>query len=414
MPNSLRQLPLLRHPIITIIAVIIISLLIWGYWPQAILVEGITVKRAPLTITIEEEGRTRVIDRYIISAPVEGVACRVQLKVGDSVERGQTLLGITPLESKVLDPRSRAQAKAQVAIADSALHAAEEQAKAATAAANQAESELKRLQQLIKKGVISRDAYDKAATEAQTSAAAKRSAYFNIEVTRHELKSARTVFEYTAGTGSNGTERVPVLSPITGKILKLIRECEGPVRTGEPLLEVGNPSILEVEVDVLSADAVKIKQGMKVLFDRWGGDQPLQGIVRIIEPAGFTKVSALGVEEQRVLIISDFTSPSEQWVRLGDGYRVEARFILWHNDDILQVPASSLFRYRNGWAVFTIDDQNAKRRIVNIGKRNGLTAEILNGLKEGELIINHPSDEIEDETRVQLRRNNKVLSENRD
>ena len=403
MPISLKQLPLRRHPVIAITAVIIIATLIWGYWPQAVPVEDFIVKRAPLTVTIEEEGRTRVIDRYIISAPVDGVACRVQLKVGDDIEQGQTLLGITPLESQVLDPRSRAQAKAQVAVAESALHAAEEQAKAATAAANQAVSELKRLQPLVKKGVISHDAYDKATTEVQTSAAAKRSADFKIDVTRHELESARTVFEYTAGTGSETIERVPVRSPITGKILKVIRECEGPVRTGEALLEVGDPSVLEVEVDVLSADAVKIKPGMKVLFDRWGGEQTLQGIVRIIEPAGFTKVSALGVEEQRVLVISDFTSPIEQWNRLGDGYRVEAKFILWDKDDVLQVPTSSLFRYQNGWAVFVIEKKYAKRRVVNIGRRNGLTAQILDGIKEGEAVINHPSDEVEDDTRVKSR-----------
>jgi len=403
MSISLKQLPLRRHPIIAIATVIIIAILIWGYWPQAILVEGFIVKRAPLTVTIEEEGRTRVVDRYIISAPVDGVACRVQLKVGDEVEQGQILLGITPLESQVLDPRSRAQAKAQVAVAESALHAAEEQAKAATAAANQAVNELKRLQPLVDKGVISHDAYDKATTEVQTSAAAKRSADFNIDVTRHELESARTVFEYTAGTGSEIIERVPVRSPITGKILKVIRECEGPVRTGEPLLEVGDPSVLEVEVDVLSADAVKIKPGMNVLFERWGGEHTLHGIVRNIEPAGFTKVSALGVEEQRVLIISNFTSPIEQWERLGDGYRVEAKFILWDKDDVLQVPTSSLFRHQDGWAVFVIEGQYAKRRVINVGKRNGLTAEILDGIKEGELIINHPNDDVDNDTRIKPR-----------
>jgi len=406
MTISLKQLPFRQHPVIAITMVIIIAILIWGYWPQAILVEGIIAKRAPLTVTIEEEGRTRVIDRYIISAPVDGVACRVQLKVGDDVKQGQTLLAITPLESQVLDPRSRAQAKAQVAVAGSALQAAEEQAIAATAAANQAVNELKRLQTLVKKGVISQDAYDKAATEVQTSAAAKRSADFNIEVTRHELESAQTVFEYTAGTSSEVLERVPVQSPINGKILKLFRECEGPVRTGEALLEVGDPSVLEVEVDVLSADAVKIKPGMKVLFDRWGGEQALHGIVRIIEPAGFTKVSALGVEEQRVLVISDFTSAAEQWNRLGDGYRVEAKFILWDKDKVLQLPTSSLFRYQDGWAAFVIEGQYAKRRVIKIGKRNGLTAEILAGINEGELIINHPNDEVDDDTRIKQRFNN--------
>lgn len=398
------HIPLRQHPVIAFIAVLIIGLLVWGFWPQPVLVEAISTKRAPLTITIEEEGRTRVIDRYVISAPVDGVACRLQLNVGDSVEKGQVLLGITPLESPVLDPRSRAQAVAQVAAAESALLAAKEQALAAIAAAQLASKEYQRLQPLVDKGVISREAFDKVETEVKTTAAAKRSANFNVEVARYDLEAARTILQYSAAT-ANGTptERVPILSPITGKILKVERECEGPVRTGEPLLEVGDPSSLEVEVDVLSADAVKIKPGLMVLFDRWGGERPLEGIVRTIEPVGFTKISALGVEEQRVLIISDFTSPAEQWQRLGDGYRVEAQFVLWHENNVLQVPASSLFRYNNGWAIFVVENDRAKRREVKVGQRNGLIAQIIEGVKEGETVINHPSDEIEDGKRVTQR-----------
>lgn len=386
-----------KHPVITFISLLVIGLLIWGFWPQPVLVEVIAVKHAPLTVTIEEEGRARVIDRYVISAPVNGVACRVQMNVGDSVEQDQVLLGITPLESQVLDPRSRAQAEAKVAAAESALRAAKEQAHAAAAAAQLAATELKRLRPLVEKGVIARDAFDKAVTEANTTAAAKRSADFTVEVANYELQAARTTLQYSAAMTSGGpAERVPVRSPIAGKILKISHECEGPVRTGDPLLEVGDPSALEIEVDVLSADAVKVKPGMTVLFDRWGGEQPLEGMVRIVEPVAFTKVSALGVEEQRVLIISDFTSPSEQWQRLGDGYRVEARFVLWHEDNVLQVPASSLFRFNDGWAVFVVEGSRATRRVVKVGQRNGLIAQIRDGVQKGDLVINHPSDEVED------------------
>ncbi len=401
--NLASYFPWKKHPVITAISALIVVLLIWGFWPQAVYVEAIAAKRAPLTITIEEEGRTRVVDRYIISAPVDGVACRQQLDVGDEVKQGQVLLGITPLESQVLDPRSRAQTRAQVAAADSALHAAEQQAEAAEASAKLAVIEHNRLKPLVEKGVISTDAYDKAATQVQTTAAAQRSADFQIEVARYELQAAKTVLEYTAASRGEPAERLPVVSPIDGSVLKVTRECEGPVRTGDLLIEVGDPKVLEIEVDVLSADAVKIKPGMKVLFDRWGGEQPLEGIVRIIEPVGFTKISALGVEEQRVLIISDFTSPAEQWQRVGDGYRVEARFILWHEDDVLQVPASSLFRYQQGWAVFVVENNHAKRRVVKVGRRNGLTAQILEGVKEGEAVVNHPSDSVEDGRRVKQR-----------
>jgi HlyD family secretion protein len=300
----------------------------------------------------------------------------------------------------VLDPRSRAQAKAQVAAAESALQSAREQASATAAAAQLAALELERLQPLLQKGVVSQDAYDKAATEVQTTEAAHRSATFNVEVARYELQAARTVLEYSADSSREPAERVPVRSPVSGRILKVAHECEGPVQTGEPLLEVGDPTALEIEVDVLSADAVKIKPGMKVLFDRWGGPQPLAGVVRIIEPVGFTKISALGVEEQRVLVISDFTSDTKQWQQLGDGYRVEARFIIWHEDNVLQVPASSLFRYRDGWAVFVIDDNRATRREVTIGQRNGLITQVINGLQQGETVINHPSEAIEDGVRI--------------
>ncbi|MGF1761652.1 HlyD family efflux transporter periplasmic adaptor subunit [Photobacterium sagamiensis] len=395
-----------KHPVIILFVVLILGLLIWGFWPQSALVETVAVRRAPLTITIEEEGRTRVIDRYIISAPVDGVACRVELNVGDPVEQHQDLLGITPLASPVLDPRRRAEAEARVAAAGSALDASKEQARSAAAAAKLVDNELKRLAPLMAKGVISREAFEQAETRLQTSTAARRSADFSVEVARYELEAARTVLRYSAATSDSApAERVPVRSPVSGRILKVAHECEGPVRTGDPLLEVGDPLALEIEVDVLSADAVKIKPGMKVLFERWGGEHSLEGTVRIIEPVGFTKISALGVEEQRVLIISDLTSPAERWQRLGDGYRVEARFILWHQEDVLQVPASSLFRYKNGWAVFAVENHRARLRAVKVGWRNGLVAQILEGVTGGEAVINHPSDEVEDGKRVTVRKN---------
>lgn len=392
-----------KHPVIALIALVVIGLLVWGYWPQPVWVEAVAVKRAPMTVSIEEEGRTRVIDRYVIAAPVDGVTCRVQLNVGDQIKQGEVLLGITPLESQVLDPRSRAEARARVAAAKSTLESARDQAQSVKAMSDFFNSEVKRLRPLYEKGVIPKGEFDKAQMNQRTGKANLRSARHAVEVATYELQAARSVLEYHAGKQGEPAERVPVTSPINGRILKLHHQCEGPVRTGEPLLEVGDPEVLEVEVDVLSSDAVKIKPGMAVLFDRWGGEKPLQGIVRNIEPVGFTKISALGVEEQRVLIIVDFTSPKEQWQRLGDGYRVDAQFMLWHEDNVLQVPASSVFRYKDGWAVFVIDDQRARLREVKIGQRNGLVAQILEGLQEGQQVIIHPSDQVEDTVRVKAR-----------
>jgi HlyD family secretion protein len=221
-------------------------------------------------------------------------------------------------------------------------------------------------------------------------------------VARHDLEAAETALRFAAGTeNSEAGDCVPVHSPVTGRVLKVMHEWEGPVTTGEALMEVGDPQRLEVAVDVLSADAVKIRPGMQVRFERWGGDEPLQGVVRTVEPMGFTKVSALGVEEQRVWIIVDFTSPAALWQRLGDGYRVDAHFVLWHGDDVLQVPASSLFRYENGWALFVARNGRAQRRRVEVGQRNALAAQILDGVKEGEWVIDHPGDEVDDGVRVE-------------
>ena len=390
-----------RHPVILIVGIVLGVLILWGFWPQPVSVETVAVTRAPMQVSIEEEGRTRVIHRYVITAPVDGVACRTHLDVGDPVTQNQMLYGITPLASRVLDSRTRAQAQAKVAAAESALRAAEQQLQSATEAAELAEKELARQHTLLDRQLVSRDLVDRAETQANTAVAAKRSADFMVDVARYDLEAARTALEYSAANDNETpVEIVPVVSPITGKVLKVHHECEGPVVTGTPLLEVGDPAALEVEVDVLSADAVKISAGMPVLFERWGGDFSLQGVVHTVEPVGFTKISALGVEEQRVLVISNFTSPLEQWERLGDGYRVEARFILWQENDVLQIPNSSLFRVDGGWAVFVFDDERARRRKVQLGQRNGLVAQVLDGLVEDDLVINHPSDAIEDGVRI--------------
>lgn len=400
----LRNTSLFKHPGVLITVILIIGLLIWGFWPKPIMVETATAKKAPLTITIQEDGKTRVIDRYVISSPVNGMTCRMHLNIGDKVTQGQTLLAITPLESQVLDARSRAQAEAQVMAARAALESAKQQAIASQATAKLSQEKIQRFQPLLQKGLISQETFDEAKTATVTAQSQQRSAKFAVEVANFELQAALTTLEYSAANPQNkNIDRVAVNSPITGKILKVTRQCEGPVTTGQALLEVGDPTALEVEVDLLSADAVKIKPGMTVLFDRWGGAQPLKGVVKLIEPIGFTKVSALGVEEQRVWVICNFTSPPEQWQRLGDGYRVEAQFILWHDDNVLQIPSSALFRYQNGWAVFKKEANKATRQPVTIGQRNGLSVQILTGLVEGDIVINHPNDAIDDDVTIKER-----------
>jgi HlyD family secretion protein len=385
------------------VALLIVAALGYGFRPQPRLVDVAAVTRGPMQVAIEEEGKTRVIDRYIITAPVAGTTCRVDLDVGDSVEKDQMLVNINPLQSQALDPRARAEAEARVAAAEAALRAAEQNVDSARAEADLADKELKRLRPLAKKGHVSVDRLDQAGAQKRSTVAAQHSAEFAVDVAGHELEAARTALRYTGNRSSNPEDMVQVLAPVSGRILKLQHECEGVVTRGEPLLEIGDTRSLEIETDVLSADAVKIKPGMPVRYERWGGDQPLTGQVRRVEPVGFTKVSALGVEEQRVLIISDITSPAGEWQTLGDGYRVESRFILWQAEDVLQIPASALFRSDGQWTLFVVQDEKARRRPVKVGERNGLSAQILDGLSEEESVITHPDDTIEDGVRVRRR-----------
>jgi HlyD family secretion protein len=359
-----------KHPGILIAAVVVGALLTWGFWPRPLPVEAVIAARGPMTVTIEEDGRTRVIDRYEIRAPVDGFASRVELDVGDPVAAGQVLFVITPLRSAVLDPRSRAEARARVAAADAALASTRQDAEAAGARAEFRAAELARVEPLAKRGLVSSEELDQARMETVSATAALRAARHAVDVARYELEAARTALAYSEAGEEEPAERIPVRSPIDGRVLKVLRDGEGPVGLGD--------------------------------VERWGGET-LEGVVRTVEPAGFTKISALGVEEQRVLVIADFTSPRERWERLGDGYRVEARFVLWQRPDVLQVPASSLFRHGDGWAVLVVADGRAGLRPVEVGQRTGLRAQVLAGLEAGEPVIDHPADAVADGARVSPR-----------
>jgi len=385
------------------VLLLIVVALVYGFRPQPRLVDTVSAVRAHMQVAIEEEGKARVIDRYIITAPVAGTTCRLDLDVGDSVEKDQMLVTINPLQSQALDPRSRAEAEARVAAAEAALRAAEQNVDSARADADLAGKELKRLEPLAEQGHVSKERLDQTVAQKRSATAALRSAEFAVDVAKHQLEAARTALRYTGNRSSNPEDMVQVLAPVSGRILKLQHECAGVVPRGEPLMEIGDTRSLEIETDVLSADAVKIKPGMPVLYERWGGEKPLTGTVRRVEPVGFTKISALGVEEQRVLIISDITSPTEEWQTLGDGYRVESRFILWEHQDVLQIPASALFRFDGQWTIFVMQDNKARRRAVKVGQRNGLSAQILDGLVEGEAVITHPDNTIADGVGVKPR-----------
>ena len=388
----------------TILATVVAIALYLGMRPQLVLVETANATRGSLQVTIEEEGKTRVKDRYLVSAPVAGFVRRIELNIGDAVALADLMTELEPLRSDVLDPRRRAEAEARVAASRSALLSAEEQARAAGADADYSKSEYNRKKRLKPGSVISDEELDQAYTAAQRAQAVLRSAKFAVDVARYELDAASTLLKYSAAQDASNVlkERVPIRSPITGSVLKLHKESEGVVDAGTPLIELGDPTALEIAGDVLSFDAVRIRPGIEVMIKRWGGED-LTGIVRLVEPVGFTQVSALGVEEQRVWVIVDITSSADTWRSLGDGYRVEASFILWRQDNVLQVPESSLFKSNNGYALYVVNDGIAQRRDVTVGERNGLQAQITAGITVGEEVILHPDDDIADGVRVQQR-----------
>ncbi len=385
-------------------AAAIVLALAWGYQPQPTVVEAAPVTRGPMQVVVEEEGKTRVVDRFVVSAPVAGFATRVNLEVGSQVRRGQTLLTLDSLGSHAVDPRTKAQAQAQVATAEAAVARAQEEVEVAKTDARYWESLLPRRHELNKEGLISDEMLEQTESNAERATANLNTAQSAVKVAIAQLNAARVTLENTTAQerGKSG-ETVAVRAPVPGRVLKIFRESEGAVNAGEALLEIGNPLLLEVEVELLSADAVRTGPGTRVILERWGGEYPLEAEVRSVEPFGFTKISALGVEEQRVKVIVDITSPREKWERLGDGYRVEAKFVLWEQSGVLQAPRSALFRRGEEWATFVVDGERAVLRSVRLGRQSGLVGEVTSGLSDGELVITHPDDAIEDGVEVRLR-----------
>jgi HlyD family secretion protein len=394
-----------RKLFVIVIVFIVVSATVYGFLPKRVGVDLADVSRGPLQVTIEEEGRTRLKERFVVSAPTAGYMRRIDAKAGDPVRKGQIVAVLEPLRSQALDPRSRAEAEAIVSSAQAGLNAAMEKERAATADADYLEKRSERVKNLYAKRIVAKDQFDQIQSEAKKARAVQRSAAAAVDVSRAELERAKRMLQnFPSGGKAEGIDTVHVASPVGGRILRIYRESEGAVHVGEPLMDIGNADNLEVRVEVLSSDAVKMKKGTQVMFKRWGGDGTLTGVVRVVEPAGFTKVSSLGVEEQRVLVIADITSPPETWRVLGDGYRLEAHFVIWEGKDVLQVPASALFRLGKEWAVFVEDGGKARQRTVEVGRRNGLTAEIVSGLSEKEKVVAHPDDSIRDGTPIRPRK----------
>jgi HlyD family secretion protein len=376
----------------------VLALLVWRLRPKETVVDTVPAARGPLRETVNEEGETRVHDRYVVAAPFAGRLTRVGLRAGDSVRRGETVAWLEPAP---LDVRTQQQASAQVGSAEDALRAAEALVRAAQAALDQAVRGRLRADSLAAQGHLSPVQREEAELLETTRRRELDAAEARAETARHDLERARaTLIAASSEESCRQCDRTPIRAPAGGRVLRLLEESERVVLAGTPVLEVGDPSRLEVVTDLLSTDAVKVKPGDTVLIEEWGGGQSLRARVRMVEPSGFTKVSALGVEEQRVNVIADLVDPPGP---LGDRYRVEAQVVLWGAADVLKVPLSALVRRGDAWAVLAVREGRARLVPVTLGHRGEFEVELVEGLAGGEEIIRFPSDLIRDGTRVRAR-----------
>ena len=386
--------------LLALLALFVASGFAWALWPKPIPVDVAAVSRGPLTVTVDEEGKTRIRHVYAVSAPITGQLQRLALQAGDKVTKDETVVAIIePSTPPLLDVRTIREQTAQVAAAKAFVVLAEAEVRAARTDLQFAQSELSRAETLQHTQAISERALEKARIDVDTRNAAVARAQANEEMRKRELESAeaRLLPPDDAYAG-----RVPasccvrVITPESGRILKLIQESERVVLAGSPLVEIGDPSDIEIVVELLSAEAVRVLEGSDAVIESWGGGAPLKAHVRRVEPSGFTKVSALGIEEQRVRVVLDLADGERAPERLGHDYRVFVRISTFASSDVLRVPVSALFRKGDTWAVFVADDGRARVAKIEIGERNATFAEVRSGLEAGLHVIMHPSDRVGD------------------
>jgi HlyD family secretion protein len=387
-----------RRQLFWLLLAVVVGIAAWGFWPRALPVETARIARGPLTVSFNEEARTRLHDRWMVSAPLPGVVERIVLRPGDAVAAGQTVAVLVPARASLFDPMRRADAQARVSSAMQAEAAASAAIVAAEAERTRSRAELRRASALAADRLIARADLDAIRAGAASAEAALRSARAQRESARIERDAARAVLALQGAPG--GDARVELPAPVAGRIVRRLVESATPVQAGQPLLEIGDPQAIEVIAEVLTTDAVRLSPGTPVQLTRWGGDAPLRGRVQTVEPGGFTKVSALGVEEQRVLVVMTLQDPASARVRLGDGFRLEAEFIVWQSPDALSVPTAALFRDGARRAVYAVEEGRARLRHVTIGRMGDDAAELKAGLREGDQVIVYPGDTVRDRRRV--------------
>ncbi len=370
--------------------------------PRPVLVDVAVATIRPMDVRVEEDGRTRIRERYVVSTPLTGRLLRVTFDVGDPVWADKTVLTrMEATDPSLLDPRAVAQAEARVRAAERKHEAAKSSLLSAESALNFAESEMGRVRQMLAKNAASQSEFAEKELEFRQRTEEVRVAGFSVDIAKYELELERAALLLTdpsqkKQSGGNGEMELMIKAPIDGRILRIYQESAAVVTAGSPLMDIGDPTDLEVVADVLSRDAVRVSAGDPVRLKHWGGEGPLNGRVRLVEPSGFTKLSALGVEEQRVNVIVDILDPPETRHQLGDGFRVDCEIVVWESDRVLQIPTSALFRVDGDWHVFTIEGSRAVRKRIEIGYNNGRTAQVVDGVDESSRVITHPSDSVED------------------
>lgn len=390
------------------ISAMILILLVFAFMPEPVKVDMIHVNKGDLLITMEGEGKTRIHDIYTVSTPIDGRITRINSEPGDIVTAGKTIIAnMHPANPQFLDKRSETQAKADVEGAKAALELANARVKQAKAQLEYDQSDFKRTQELYKKDNISQASLERAELRLKTLKAELETVLSNKEVMLARLVAAKAKLlqpEEELSTDTNQEScHICIHSPVDGRVLRILHKSESIVPVGTPLVEIGDPADLEVNIEMLSTNAVRVKVGDEALIKRWGGKEDIKARVRVVEPSGFTKISALGVEEQRVNVILSFTDPIEKWQTLGNAFRVEAAIIIDRAEQVIKIPLSALFRQNEVWSVFKVVDANAVLQQVNVGRRNDRYAEISQGLTVGDQIILHPGNNVEDGVSVKRR-----------
>lgn len=409
--RNLRSRPIILASIVLLLLV----LFAWAFWPRPVAVDLGVVERMPMQVTIDEEARTRVRDAYIVSAPVGGQLLRVDVEPGDAVAGGDSVIArMLAAAPPALDVRTREQARAGVSAAEAALRVARSSLSSAIADQDLAETEFARVSNLSESGAESQARLDQARRVKRAADAAVDTARAVIAMREAELANARAQLiefqsENGAGAGDDASSSrdgvtIPITAPISGRVLRVMQESETTLAAGQPILEIGDVSNdLEVLAELLSSDAVQVEPGDEVIIDNWGGGEPLSGVVDRVEPWGFTKFSALGVEEQRVNTIIRFSDPLSDRSALGHGYRVEVRIVTWEDDEALTVPSAALFRQAGEWSVFIVEEGRARIVPVDVARNNGELAALANGPGEGTEVILYPSDTLVEGVRVERR-----------